>query len=114
MLCRPDLVPIAAYVADRMASRAWCYWAFPGWWSIEHGGRYAMSVVIDGEAGHFPTSIGIIGLPLLLSVAEAPDLEFADLEARWLNRDRGITDRETDRIVASSLGSDTGRGERMI
>jgi hypothetical protein len=116
MLCNPAAVPLGAYVADLMASRPWCYWVFPGWWSIEDRGRYTVSIVIEREAGHFPTStLDMRSLIVhVLTVAEAPNLELATLEARWLNRDRGISDRETDRIVASSLGSDTGRGERLI
>lgn len=93
-------------------ARPWCYWVFPGWWSIDHGGRYIVSVVVDREAGHYPT--GAAGQPLILTRAEAPELEAACLEARYLNRDRGIADRESDRIVASSLGATAGRGDRFL
>lgn len=120
MLCAPHLVPIAEYLTDRMSSRPWCYWAFSGSWSLDHGGRYVLSVVIEREAGHFPTGSQLMPLsPLTLTRAacdNGPDngLEMACLEARWINRDRGIADRETDRIVASMLGADHGRGERLI
>lgn len=119
MLCNPALVPLGAYVADLMQSRPWCYWVFPGWWSIEDRGRYTVSIVVEREAGHFPTSMPelqphIGAVPHLVTLAEAPNLELATLEARWLNRDRGVPDRETDRIVASMLGSEHGRGERVM
>lgn len=116
MLCAPALVPIEAYVRDRMQSRAWCYWVFPGWWAIEDRGCYTVSICIERELGHFPTSTRDLR-PItshIVTIAEAPNLELATLEARWLNRDRGVVDRETDRIVASCIGAETGRGERLL
>lgn len=115
MLCAPHLVPLEAYLRDRM-TRAWCYWVFPGWWSIEDHGRYTVSICIEREAGHFPTStLDLRPITVhITTLAEAPNLELATLEARWLNRDRGLADRETDRIVASCIGAEVGRGERLL